>query len=249
MSYPIVACEDNFVQLHQLESIIKNYVLFHDDFFKLELFTQSPQAVKEYLKKFSPQNGIYFLDIDLKNKTNGIDLAETIRKSDPLGKIIFVTTHDELAPVTLKRKVEALGFVTKDQTSENFRDEIMELLEVARDRIVDSRDKMKINFSFFIGKQVYNVHMDEVLYIEPSVIAHRLVLHTIDGQYEFYGKLNVLEKNYSNLFRISRSYLANMKNIQEVDFSKRTIRFFEEQEITFSKRHSKKIKEYIKSLV
>lgn len=246
MSYPIVACEDNFIQLHQLENIIKNYVLFHDDFFELELFTQSPQDVTNYLKKFSPQNGIYFLDIDLKNKLTGIDLAEKIRKVDTLGKIIFITTHDELAPVTLKRKVEALGFITKDQKRENFRDEVMEVLELAKERIVDSRKKIKRNFSFTIGKQAYNVRMDDVLFIEPSIIPHRLVLQTTEGQFEFYGKLNILEENYSNLFRLSRSCLANLDNIKEVNFSKRIAIFSEDKEITFSTRHSKKLKEYLK---
>lgn len=246
MSYPIVACEDNFIQLHQLENIIKNYVLFHDDFFELELFTQSPQDVTNYLKKFTPQNGIYFLDINLRNRITGIDLAEMIRKVDTLGKIIFITTHEELAPMTLKRKVEALGFITKDQKPENFRDEVMELLELARERIVDSRKKIKRNFSFIIGKQAYNISMEEVLFITPSVIPHRLVLQTKDGQYEFYGKLNILEEKYTNLFRLNRSCLANLDNVKEVNFSKKSVFFSEDKEIIFSTRHSKKLRNYFK---
>ena len=248
MSYPIIACEDNFIQLHQLKNVIRNYALFHDDFFKLELFTQSPQDVLDYFKKFKPQNGIYFLDIDLKNKMTGIDLAESIRKIDSLGKIIFITTHEELAPMTLRRKVEALGFISKDQSSESFRDEIMEILELARERIIDSRNKINKNFSFTIGKQFYNVHMDEVLYIEPSIIPHRLVLHTINGQFEFYGKLNTLETKYTNLFRVSRSCLVNLENVQKVDFAKRNLRFSEKCQVSFSIRQSRKIKEHFNSL-
>lgn len=248
MSYPIIACEDNFIQLHQLKNVIRNYVLFHDDFFKLELFTRSPQDVLDYLKKFKPQNGIYFLDIDLKNKMTGIDLAERIRKIDSLGKIVFVTTHEELAPMTLRRKVEALGFILKDQSPENFRDEIMEILELARERIIDSRSKINRNFSFSIGKQAYNVHMDEVLYIETSVIPHRLVLQTINGQFEFYGKLNTLETKYPNLFRVSRSCLVNLEKVQKVDFAKRYLRFSEKRQVAFSIRQSKKMKEYFNNL-
>ena len=100
MSYPIIICEDQFLQLQQLESIIQNYILFHSELFQIKLKTQSPIEVKTYLKQFQPKNGIYFLDIDLNHSISGIDLAEMIRKADVQAKIIFVTTHDELAPLT-----------------------------------------------------------------------------------------------------------------------------------------------------
>nr|WP_235032807.1 hypothetical protein [Enterococcus sp. CSURQ0835] len=45
---------------------------------------------------------------------NGIDLAEEIREKDVQAKIIFITTHDELIPLTIQHHIKALGFVTKD---------------------------------------------------------------------------------------------------------------------------------------
>ena len=30
MSYPIILCEDQIIQLNQLERIIDNFILFHD---------------------------------------------------------------------------------------------------------------------------------------------------------------------------------------------------------------------------
>lgn len=58
MSYPIIICEDQFLQLQQLESIIQNYILFHSELFQIKLKTQSPIEVKTYLKQFQPKNGI-----------------------------------------------------------------------------------------------------------------------------------------------------------------------------------------------
>ncbi|HAP8508965.1 TPA: response regulator, partial [Enterococcus faecium] len=106
MSYPIILCEDQIIQLNQLERIIDNFILFHDKVFKIVLKTQSPLEVKKYLKQFRPKQGIYFLDIDLNHEVNGIELAEVIRKYDVQAKIIFTTTHDEMLPVTIKRRVE-----------------------------------------------------------------------------------------------------------------------------------------------
>ncbi len=35
MSYPIILCEDQIIQLNQLERIIGNFILFHDKVFNL----------------------------------------------------------------------------------------------------------------------------------------------------------------------------------------------------------------------
>ncbi|MFJ5477231.1 hypothetical protein ACIL82_10250 [Enterococcus faecium] len=40
-----------------------------------------------------------------------------------------------MLPVTIKRRVETLGFVTKDQTLDEYRNEIVELLLLAQERI------------------------------------------------------------------------------------------------------------------
>ncbi|MFZ2743149.1 MAG: LytTR family DNA-binding domain-containing protein, partial [Trichococcus flocculiformis] len=67
-----------------------------------------------------------------------------------------------------------------------------------------------------------------------------------NGQYEFYGKLNELEKRYPNLFRVNRSCLINPVNIREIDYSTRTIRFGEELSCSFPLGKAKKIKEVVK---
>lgn len=246
MKYPIILCEDNLIQLQQLYNIIHNYIIFHSEFLKVELKTQSPQEVKDFLNKFSPKNGIYFLDIDLKHKIDGIDLADIIRKQDAQAKIIFITTHDELAPLTLKRKVEALGFIAKDQEFDMFRTEVMEILDLAQERINAVKTDRKMIFTFSVGKQIYNIDMDDVLFVEPSDIPHRLTLFTKQGRYEFYGRLNDLEEKYSNLFRSSRRCLVNLLNTKEIDLPRRLLIFEEDLTRVFSLGKSNEIKKYIK---
>lgn len=246
MSYPIILCEDNLVQLQQLNTIIKDYILFHSELFKIVLKTKSPQEVENYLIKFEPKNGIYFLDIDLNNSISGIDLAEIIREKDPQAKIIFVTIHDELAPLTLRRRVEALGFVVKDQNLVDFRAEVMDLLELAQERIDAIKLEHNEVFTFSVGTQIYNIDLDEILFIKPSVIPHRVVLYTKTGQYEFYGKLYQLEEKYSGLLRVNRSCLANVMNAREINLSNRLIFFGDEVSIRFSVGKSKIIKNFIK---
>jgi two-component system response regulator AgrA len=245
MSYPIIVCEDQLIQLHQIETIIQNYILFHDEPFQITLKTQSPIEVKAYLRKFSPKQGIYFLDIDLNHSISGIDLAEEIRKHDAQAKIIFITTHDELLPLTIKRRVETLGFVEKDQPLENYRAEIIDLLSIAQKRI----DSLKVDqhraFVFSIGSQTFTFGLEEVLFVETSEIPHRVTLHVKDGQYEFYGKLNELAKQYPTLLKINRSCLVNPDNIKEINYKNRLVCFDKGLTRTFAVGKAKKIKEIL----
>ena len=55
---------------------------------------------------------IYFLDIEIKNEERkGLEVAQAIRKVDPHGIIVFVTTHSELAPISYQYMVSALAFI------------------------------------------------------------------------------------------------------------------------------------------
>lgn len=228
MSYPITICEDDITQLQKMGSIIENYIQFHNEFFDIVLKSNNPNEIIEYMNKYPIRNGIYFLDIDLKQSINGIDLAEKIRNIDVLARIVFVTTHDEMAPQTFKRKVEAIGFIDKDQDPDNFRKEIQDILAVSQKRI----DKVKVIknqnevVSFHYDNQAYNVESSEVLFIEPSPInSHKLELYTKSGKFEFYGKMKEFEKKYPFLLRVNRSCLVNPKSIKKANFNTREMIF------------------------
>lgn len=246
MGYPIVICEDQIIQLNQLETIIKNFILFHDDLFSLQLKTQSPTDVEEYLDKFNPTQGIYFLDIDLNHATNGIDLAEQIRAHDVQAKIIFTTTHDEMIPLTMQRRIEALGFISKDQPLEDYRTEVVELIILAQQRIDESRINQNKAFIFSLGSQKFTIPLGDIYFLESSDLPHRVKLYTKNGQYEFYGQLSDLEKEYPIFFRISRSCLANLKSTKEINFKTREIFFEDDFSRFFSLGKASKIKEFMK---
>ncbi|MGC3727995.1 response regulator transcription factor [Enterococcus faecalis] len=248
MSYPIIICEDQLIQLNQLDTIIQNFILFHNDLFKISLKTQSPAEVEKYLKKFKPVQGIYFLDIDLNHSIDGIDLAEKIRTQDVQAKIIFITTHDEMLPLTIQRRVEALGFIIKDQPLESYRAEITELLCLAQKRIDATRDNKKQAFIFSVGSQTYNLDLREILFIEPSKLPHRVIVYSKNEQYEFYGKLAELKKKYPMLVRINRSCLANLQQVEKIDFKTRSVYFNSNLIRSFSLGKAAKIKEHLKNL-
>ena len=106
----IFVCEDNIEQKEKLKNIIENIILIENYDMNLELATGDPHKILNYLKS-TETSGIYFLDVDLHCDINGIQLAEQIRKYDPRGFIIFITTHAEMSYLTFIYKVEAMDYI------------------------------------------------------------------------------------------------------------------------------------------
>ncbi|WP_125761457.1 LytR/AlgR family response regulator transcription factor [Companilactobacillus hulinensis] len=248
MSCPIIICEDNIDQLNKVSHIIENYIQFHTELMNDILKTTAPVEVLDYLEKFNVQDGIYFLDIGLHSYIDGIELAYRIRQIDVSAKIVFVTSHDELAPLTFKRKVEAIGYIVKDQSYDSFRKEIQDILRVSNERIIEMKsviNKEKI-FTFSFGNKIYNIELSDVILIETSNISHKLDLYAKTSKFEFYGKISEISKSYPDMIRISRACLINRNSVFEVDFNNNKIILDEGLIRYFSPLSKRKLKNLLK---
>ena len=78
---------------------------------EIALATDNPYEVLEQAKNMNDIG--YFLDIQLSTDING-----KIRKHDPVGNIIFVTSHSELTYLTFVYKVAAMDFIFKDDPAD-----------------------------------------------------------------------------------------------------------------------------------
>ena len=249
MSYPMIVYEGNPTQLKNIKIILENYIMFHDDPLELKLAALNPDEVIDYLSEKPSSHGIYFLDIDLDTSINGIDLAKKIRKMDVQANIIFTTTHDEMAPIILKNKVGAIDFIKKDESIENYRDNLYDALKYAENITNKTMEKENSNFTFEIGNQIYNFDQSEIVLIETSSVPHRLTLETINGNYEFYNKISDLEKEYPFLLKLNRSCLINPNNIRNANFTTRLITFKNDSAKKFPIGKSRKLKSEIKKIL
>ncbi|HEH1241920.1 TPA: response regulator transcription factor [Staphylococcus aureus] len=102
----IFICEDDPKQRENMVTIIKNYIMIEEKPMEIALATDNPYEVLEQAKNMN-DIGCYFLDIQLSTDINGIKLGSEIRKHDPVGNIIFVTSHSELTYLTFVYKVAA----------------------------------------------------------------------------------------------------------------------------------------------
>lgn len=211
----VVLCEDNEKLLDVLALYINNYVLMEDNSIEIVLKTTSPSEVITYIEY--NRADCYFLDIDLNDKLTGLDLAKQIRMIDPVASIIFVTSHNEMLRLTFTYHVEALDFIVKDEII-NLRSNVLKALETAYQKYIKIglHPDMKY-YPVKMGVFVKNIELNSIISFESSGLAHKVVLHTLHGTYEYYDSLNTIEEFDNDFFRIHRSYIINIKNIYRLD--------------------------------
>ncbi len=212
----IYICDDNEKERDIIEKTIKNTVLINNLDFILEMSTSNPYKVISKLKENNKERGIYFLDVDLKEDINGVQLAAEIRKEDPNGFIIFITSHGELSHLTFTYKIEALDFIIKDELQISNR--VSEcLIYIERKLKLEEGGIAKV-FVTKAGDKNISIDFNSILFFETTEKLHRIKLHGINRTLIFYGTMKeIMAKLDKRFYKCHRSYIVNKDYIKEVD--------------------------------
>lgn len=238
----IYICEDIEVQRDKIQQVVENIVLMEDLDMELGCVSEDPYEILEKVKE-TENVGIYFLDIELGADMTGLTLAQEIRKYDPRGFVIFITTHSEMSYMTFIYKLEALDFILKDNPDELGK-RVYECILKANQRFASVHNKVQANFSVKVNEKVFTVDYDEILFFETSPNVHKIILHCKTRQMEFLGKIKEIEKEVDERFyRCHRSFLVNKDHIREIDFQKRVIYMVNGDECLISSRMMKGLKQ------
>lgn len=231
----VFICEDNDIQRKQYEKMINNVIIIENLDMKLELSANKPESILQYLNE-NKVNGLYFLDIDLKNKINGITLAEKIREFDPRGFIVFITTHAEMSYLTFLYKVEAMDYIIKDH-NDNISSRIKQCILNANKKYLIQEEETHKQFILKVDDKVISIKLDDILFFETSSTIHKVIMHCKSRIIEFYSKMKDIEDKLDERFyRCHRSYLINMNNIKEIDVSNRVLYMINDEECLISTR-------------
>ncbi|HDP3146744.1 TPA: response regulator transcription factor [Staphylococcus aureus] len=219
----IFICEDDPKQRENMVTIIKNYIMIEEKPMEIALATDNPYEVLEQAKNMN-DIGCYFLDIQLSTDINGIKLGSEIRKHDPVGNIIFVTSHSELTYLTFVYKVAAMDFIFKDDPAE-LRTRIIDCLETAHTRLqLLSKDNSV-----------------ETIELKRGSNSVYVIAHLDNRQIEFYGNLKELSQLDDRFFRCHNSFVVNRHNIESIDSKERIVYFKNKEHCYASVRNVKKI--------
>lgn len=213
---PVYICEDNIVQLSHFEKIIKNFLLMEELDMELVCASSDPNEILN-AQRSCQSSGLYFLDIELNADMDGFHLAEEIRKKDPRGFIVFITTHSELSYVPFEKHVEAMDYILKDYPDQlSFR--MIECVKKAIERYSSVENNVHKTLSMKAGSRYIYIPVDEIYCIKVSENKHKLLVLSNSAVYEFYDTLqNVLKKLDSNFFLCHKSCIVNLQYVSEIN--------------------------------
>lgn len=238
----VFICEDNPSFRQTITRLIQNKIIIENYSMEVVLSTESPYEVINYLNNNPETKGIYFLDVDLKQDINGIELGGMIREIDRTGKIIFVTTHSEAMRLTFKYKIEAMDYLLKDEP-DNLESGIYSALSVSQNYFENDKQTFRIK----IGNEFQFYDLNNVMFIETSTTPHKLILHLKNGQIEYIGKISDCIHESTKLRKVHKSFVVNCDAIQKIDKKERLVFLTNGESCSISQRYLKHIHHIIQS--
>lgn len=217
----IVICEDDPVQLENIEKIITNYAMIEDNGMKVVLATTNPEDVLAFLKK--EQADCYFLDIDLNHEVTGIVLGSKIREEDTISSLVYITTHAEMSYLTFIYKLAALDFIIKDYT-DTLKEKVLSTLKEAHRRYLRiGTQKIVPKLQIKTVGRTHNIDFQKVYFFESSPGSHKIIVHLENEHIEFYGRLKDYENLHKEFYRCHKSFIVNKRNIKSINSKERII--------------------------
>lgn len=237
----VFICEDNKEQRERFSKIVQDVLLIENYDIELGLVTSDPNELINYIDN-NDLSGLYFLDIDLKSEINGIELATKIRKYDPRGFIVFITTHAEMSYLTFIYKVEAMDYIIKDNYN-NIRERIQQCIADAHTKYSAKSTELQKIFTIKSDDKIVNIEYRKILFFETSPTIHKVIVHAVDRQIEFYAKMKEIEEKLDDRFyRCHKSFIVNKDNIKEIDVNNRCIYMINGEQCLISTRLMKGLK-------
>ena len=156
---------------------------------------------------------ILFLDIQMSGK-NGMETARELRQKNKNTIIIFVTAIEEY--VFQAFDVGAFHYIVKPIDDVKF----IDVLHRAVDGLSSQNKDIKEQEDKYVIINNSGVHtkviLDDIVYAE--VFNRKVVIHKMNGEIEYYGKMSDLEALAGeSFFRPHRAYLINFKYVEKYD--------------------------------
>lgn len=198
-----VICDDNLNIMDRLEKMLEN--IFSQNHYEacISFKSDNTEDILQYISE--NKSDVILLDINLKSKKSGLDLAESIRKINKNAYIIFLTGHLEYAMVAYKYKT--FDYIAKPITYDRLEDTIRRLFE---DIYGSPKKYIKIDAKNTIVDEA------EVQYIKRDGM--KLVFHTSSRDYDTYSSFNKFQDRLpNNYIRCHKSCIANIDQIKDVE--------------------------------
>lgn len=227
-----VICDDNLAVLNRLSKMLESIFIDHNIQAEIGLKSSNASNIIDYLKGHKVD--VLILDINLNSDVTGCDIADMVRKKNKNVYIIFSTGHLEYALIAYKYKT--FDYLPKPIVKERLEETIL--------RLMDDINQTPLKFIKLDNKTIIN--QDEINYIKKDGM--KLVFCTNTRTYETYNSFNKIQDCLpENFVRCHKSYIANVKNITNINTNKNTIIFSPNESCSIGAKYKNEIMEVIKN--
>ena len=215
----IVVCDDD----RALQEILRQKIEKFCEDVQIPCSVACCDSGEEVLRE-EPAPDILFLDIQMPDR-NGMEIAEELRMRQCRSILIFVTALSEYVYDAFD--VGAFHYLVKPFSDEKLRNVLCKALRqyeernnsdgfVAKQGEAQETGQTKRQEAILIKKGGISmkVMLDDIIYAE--VFNRKVMLHTTNGDIEYYGKLTELsEQAGTDFYRSHRAYLVNLKYVEK----------------------------------
>ena len=218
----IYLCDDEEAVLHQVKTALEWKIFMENYDMEVACAVPAAQALLDALG--DSRRNVYFLDVDLKDGAwDGFTLGRELRRRDPHGTLVYITSYGDLAWKTFQYHLEAFDYIVKEP--DRIGPSAARCLEAVHARLLDERRDPAEVFSLRAGEETRHVPLADILFFETAPRAHHVFLHTADSRLDFVGSLNQLEQELGGRFvRVHRAYLAAWDKIEAADWKGNRVR-------------------------
>lgn len=211
-----IICDDNKVFLNTVSEVINKIMLKKKSDYIIKKFYDYDSKFLNYIND-SDNMKIYILDIEAPTRS-GISIGRLIRKRDLKSPIIYLTGHEELSNLILRKDIFFLAFINKFEDFET-------RLAINIDKAIKILSGSQY-LNFEESGVIYHISYDRILYLTRDSVARKTVIVTDNKEYKVFKALSALEKELnSDFIKTHRSCIINKHRAEEINFKKKCITF------------------------
>ena len=203
----------------------------------IALATTHWQEALDYARN-APQYSVYFLDIELSDEINGIELCQRIRKQNPLSYIVFVSAYQQYALLCCQS--HAFDFLLKPWTDDQLRDCLKAICGDILQR--ETVPCLEVR----LGTRHIRLPIDQIVFFSKDGM--NLIAHCTDSHLLTWRE--TVEKLAERLppekfIQIHKSYIVNLKHVSEFRWADDVVILDNGESLPISRRREEEIKKLL----
>jgi DNA-binding LytR/AlgR family response regulator len=209
IKFVIVDDEKQYVNL--VNDIIQKIMFNNEKEYRILNFDSYNNELEDEINDTSTKK-VYILDIEIKGKRSGIDIAKMIRDIDWNSEIIFITSHDKMFETVYRNLFKVFDFIEKfNDLEDRLYDDLYKIINQNYDNCL---------FSYANSRIDIKLYLKDILYIYRDTVERKLVIVTKRNSFKLNMSINEMKKRLDGRFRqVHRACIVNDDMVQEYNWT------------------------------